>query len=106
MRFTQGDAMQLLPELLRGSDIAAFVDPPYTVNGCGPGLRLYRHTQVDHERLLANLAGSGCACLATYHASPAIRRLAHKHGFRVSAEVMQTTHHQIRSELILRRSPA
>ena len=106
IRFTEGDAMPLLPALLRRADSAAFVDPPYVVNGNGPGIRLYRHTQVDHERLFALLSKARSACLATYHPSLEIRRLARQSGFSVSSRAMRTTHHSQRRELILRKPPA
>jgi DNA adenine methylase len=103
IRFTEGDAMSLLPDLLNDTDTAAFMDPPYVLNGGGPGIRLYRHTQVDHEKLFSYLAKARCACLATYHPSPTIRRLAGHSGFHVSTKAMQTAHHRTRRELILRK---
>jgi DNA adenine methylase len=105
IRFTEGDAMLLLPVMLRRTDAAVFVDPPYVVNGNGPGIRLYRHTQVDHECLFAMLSEARSACLATYHPSPEIRRLARLSGFSISSRAMRTTHHSQRRELILRRIP-
>jgi DNA adenine methylase len=105
IHFTQADAMELLPKLLRRADVAFFLDPPYALNGSGPGLRLYRHAEVDHERLFAMLSAARGACLATFHPSAHIRRLATRSGFHVSTKVMHTAHHRHRRELILRKPP-
>jgi len=101
IRVTQEDAMHLLPDLLSRADHAFFIDPPYTVNGQGPGMRLYRYANLDHDKLFALLAESDAPCLATFHASPAIRQLARQSRFRVSTVGMHTTHHRARREMVL-----
>ena len=103
IRFTEGDAMSLLPVLLRTPNAAVFIDPPYALNGHGPGIRLYRHAHVNHTQLFAHLAKAPCACLATYHASSAICRLAKDSGFSVATKHMKTAHHRTRREIILRK---
>ena len=56
-RFTvMTDAPEVIREFVDDRTAGFFVDPPYTVGGRGPGTRLYRYHEVDHDGLLAALA--------------------------------------------------
>ena len=102
--FVEGDGMQLLPVLLRGwgRDAAVFLDPPYTAHtGKQSGLRLYEHSNVDHERLFALLAEHRTNFLMTYDASPEIIDLVDRYGFEVVSLSMKNTHHNQIPELVI-----
>jgi len=83
-----------------------FVDPPYAVNGTGPGCRLYRFSEIDHERLFQILARAAGPWLMSYHDSREIRRLAKKCGFAVRSIEMVSTHHREKTELLISPMPS
>lgn len=103
--FIRADALNVLPYLARKNTYVFFVDPPYAANGKGPGLRLYRHSQVDPKRLFRMLSKSKSPCFVTYHESAAIRRLGAKYGFDVRTISMHAASHRTRRELILSKLP-
>ena len=47
------DGLQVIDEYAVASDVVCFIDPPYTAGGKKAGKRLYRHYQLDPERLFA-----------------------------------------------------
>lgn len=100
IQFVEGDAFRVLPKFMRKSDCAFFVDPPYTANGKGPGLRLYRFAQIDHEKLFRLLSQLNGACFVTFHSSTSVKRIGEHFGFTSSTTRMRTTHHIHRRELV------
>lgn len=97
IRFAQGDGIQVIRENRRRNRVSFFIDPPYTV----AGRRLYRHSELDHEKLFSiaeNLAGD---FLMTYNDSAEIRRLARRYGFVVREILMKNTHHAHKIELLI-----
>ena len=106
--FCEADGLQLLDTLLHGasgggSELAAFVDPPYTAGGKCAGRRLYAHSQIDHGRLFAMLADSRVDFLMTYDRAPEIVALIAKHRFHAVQVVMKNTHHAKLRELVITR---
>jgi DNA adenine methylase len=78
--FIRGDAFDYLPKY---PDAFAFVDPPYTVGGKGPGVGLYRHNHVDHDALFKILSERPGPWMATYNDVPEVMALVKKHDFVV-----------------------
>ena len=104
IRFIEGDALTVIAEHQTDQKCALFVDPPYTANGKGPGVRLYRYAEIDHERLLKLLSETTGACFVTYHPTAPVRRIGEKLGFKVSTTGMRTTHHVHRREFVLTKA--
>ncbi|MYE38744.1 MAG: DNA adenine methylase [Chloroflexi bacterium] len=102
--FFEGDGMKLLPLLLRGwgKDAAVFLDPPYTARGGKQsGLRLYEHSQIDHEGLFGLLADTEANFLMTYDAAPEIFELVQRHRFEAVSLSMKNGHHNQIDELVI-----
>ncbi len=76
--FIEGDAFDHLPKY---PDAFAFVDPPYSVGGNGPGVGLYRHNRVDHDKLFGLLKERKGPWVATYNDVPEVLALVEKYGF-------------------------
>ncbi len=97
--FVQGDGLAILGQQAPRSDVAYFIDPPYTV----AGKRLYTHFAIDHDELfrVANtLVGD---FVMTYDNAPEIRWLAQKHGFDAEEIAMKNTHNATKTELLVGR---
>ncbi|MBC6442634.1 MAG: DNA adenine methylase [Rhodobacteraceae bacterium] len=106
--FTEGDALNLLPALLRGrgGNAAVFIDPPYTAGGGKrAGSRLYDHSFVDHGALFSMMADYRPNFMMTYDAAPEIVELARKHGFHAAALSMKNGHHNRIAELVITPAP-
>lgn len=103
IQFVEGDALEVLPSFKKCHHCAFFVDPPYTANGKGPGFRLYRFAEIDHEKLFGLLAQLSGACFVTYHPTAPVKRIGEQFGFTSSTTGMRTTHHRHRRELVFLR---
>ena len=102
--FIHGDGMHIIQHNLNRSDVAFFIDPPYTVGGKRAGSRLYSHSEIDHQALfeLANrIAGD---FLITYNDAVEVRALAHKYGFDTRVVAMKNTHNAEMKELLIGRN--
>jgi DNA adenine methylase len=104
IQFVERDALEILPSFKARANCAFFVDPPYTANGKGPGYRLYRFAEIDHEKLFGLLAQLSGACFVTYHPAAPVRRIGEQFGFKSSSTGMRTTHHRHRRELVFLKS--
>jgi len=96
--FEQGDAFEAIE---RHTGSTMFVDPPYTAGGKRAGSRLYTHTELDHDRLFADVAKHSGPALLTYDDAPEVRELAERHGFQVGNVAMKSTHHAVMHELAI-----
>jgi DNA adenine methylase len=77
--FIEGDAFDYLPKY---PTAFAFVDPPYSVGGKGPGIGIYRHHNVvDHDALFRILSERPGPWWATYNDVPEVLVLIEKYGF-------------------------
>ena len=106
--FIEGDAMQVLPSILKrlGSGAAVFIDPPYTAKGGKQaGLRLYAHAGVDHEALFSMMAEFQNNFLMTYDAAPEIVSLVREFEFHAVRLSMKNTHQSTRAELVITPQP-
>lgn len=106
--FRETDGMELLVDTLASAEpsrTVLFIDPPYTVGGKRPGLRLYNHNNVDHPRLFSILAESGADFLMTYDVSAEILDLVSRYNFHAVRVVRKNTHHHWQGELAITRRP-
>ncbi len=81
------------------SAVAFFIDPPYTV----AGRRLYTHSEINHRRLFQVVQSIAGSFLMTYDDSIEIRDLAKESGFATRLIPMKSTHHVLKSELLIAR---
>lgn len=99
--FDETDGMDLLEKSIGGEGVVVFADPPYTAGGKRAGSRLYRHSDIDHNRLFKILADSSVEFLMTYDESPEIIKLIRKYGFHAVTVAMKNTHHARIPELVI-----
>jgi DNA adenine methylase len=99
IEFVHGDGIAVMHRTRRSPRCAYFIDPPYAASG----RRLYRHNEVDHERIFSVAAGLRGDFLMTYDASDEIRALADRFDFQVSEVFMTTAHHSQKTELLIGR---
>jgi DNA adenine methylase len=100
--FEQTDAFEMIERHARDDNAIFFIDPPYTASGGkAAGRRLYKHWDIDHERLFRAVASIAGAAMMTYDDTPEVRTLARKHGLRVTSVPMKNTHHAIVEELLI-----
>lgn len=95
----QGDGIAYMQAESGTRDTVFFIDPPYVK----AGRRLYTHSDVDHAQLFRVAAGLRGDFLMTYDAAPEIRSLAARHSFEVREIPMKTTHHTMKTELLIAR---
>jgi DNA adenine methylase len=100
--FFEIDAFSLIERFMFRSDVAFFVDPPYTAgNGKRAGRRLYKHNEIDHPALFKLLARAAGPVLMTYDDCDEVEEMAKKHGFDVERVPMRSTHHVEKNELLV-----
>lgn len=99
--FADGDGLKVLESFAGHQKAAAFVDPPYVVNGRGAGRRLYAHCDVDCKKLFEVIGTFLGPMVITYHRSVTIQRLADAAGIERHTVTMQTGHTKSKRELIM-----
>jgi len=100
----EGDGLEVIRQNAHRSDVAFFIDPPYTAAGKKAGRRLYTHSEIDHEELF-HMAGSVAGdVLMTYDDAEGVRKLARKHGLKTKLVAMKNTHHAEMTELLIGRN--
>lgn len=97
LNFFQCDGFKLIQKHQHKKTALFFVDPPYTK----AARRLYRHWDIDHERLFRVLRRVKGDVLMTYDDTSEVRHLARKYGFQVKTIAMRTTHHATKRELMI-----
>lgn len=98
-KFSGGDGFKLIRKHLRNKGSVFFIDPPYTK----AARRLYKHWEIDHEKLFHLLSRAKGDILMTYDDTREIRELATRYGFQVRRISMRTSHHQRKRELMISR---
>lgn len=102
--FRSKDGLLVLEEYSAIPDAVFFIDPPYTAGGKRAGKRLYRHNELDHERLFALCETLKGDFLLTYDNAAEVRELARRHGFQMRLIPMSNTHHATIEELVVGRN--
>ena len=97
--FIAGDGFQVMEASAHRSDVAFFLDPPYTV----AAKRLYRYPNVDHERLFDNCEMVKGDFLLTYDNAEQVRCLAMARRFEMRTISMKNSHHAEQRELLVGR---
>lgn len=101
--FRHDDGLKVMMEFADREDTIYFIDPPYTAGGKRAGKRLYKHHQIDHERLFAISASLRGDFLMTYDEAEEVKEMARRCGFQMCLIPMKNTHHAIMRELIIGR---
>jgi DNA adenine methylase len=102
IRFLEGDGLAYIEKRLQAKRAAFFIDPPYTV----AGRRLYRHSDIDHERLFSLAKRLDGNFLMTYDDSPEIRQLILRYRLDCETVLMKNTHNTKMLELLISRNLA
>jgi DNA adenine methylase len=97
------DGLEAIHDYAALSDTIFFFDPPYTAGGKRAGKRLYRHCDLDHERLFSLCESIHGDFLLTYDNTEEVRNLARRHGFQMRLIPMKNTHHAQMEELVIGR---
>lgn len=103
LSFVAGDGMVVIEQHLHDADSVFFLDPPYTAAGKRAGRRLYRHADIDHERLFGLTNRLRGNFLMTYDNNAAVRQMADSYGFAMRPVAMKSTHHAEMTELLIAR---
>lgn len=101
IRFCQTDGIDIMQEYTNQKDVIFFIDPPYTAGGKKAGSRLYRHCNLDHDRLFSVCDKLSGDFLMTYDNAEEVKNLARKHGFQMRLISMNNTHHATMEELVI-----
>jgi DNA adenine methylase len=100
LEFIQDDGIKIMENHLNAANIVFFTDPPYTQ----AGRRLYRHSQIDHHKLLSLTSQLKGESLVTYDNSREIVHIALENDLQVCWVPMKTTHHAQKLELLIGRN--
>jgi DNA adenine methylase len=101
MTFIEGDGLEIIRRNARRTDVAFFIDPPYTAAGKKAGRRLYTHFDLDHDELFRAVSGIKGDFLMTYDDAAGVRELAARRGFDTELVAMKNTHHARMNELLI-----
>lgn len=101
--FIQGDGLAVIEQNLHRNDAVFFIDPPYTASSKKAGSRLYRYSEIDHERLFALASCIAGDFLMTYDHADEILQLAKQHNLDTEPIAMKNTHHAQMTELLIGR---
>lgn len=99
LRFVSGDGLSHIEENAPRPGLVYFIDPPYTV----AGRRLYRYSDLDHEKLFSLADRIAGRFLMTYDDANDIRKLAARFEFATATVPMKNTHHERMRELLVGR---
>ncbi len=95
------NGLSVLKEFASARDVAFFIDPPYTAGGKRAGKRLYRHFELDHEKLFSICEKLKGDFLITYDNADEVKAMARRHGFQMRLMPMTNTHHAKMEELVI-----
>lgn len=98
--FCEGDGFGYIKQYSKRSDVAFFVDPPYTK----AAKRLYEHHEIDHELLFSLISKVKGDFLITYDDTEEIEQLADRFSFDKERVLMKTTLHYKKYELVIGRN--
>jgi DNA adenine methylase len=101
IEFRCADGLDVLQEFASDSDVVFFTDPPYTAGGKRAGRRLYRHFELDHEKLFSICEILKGDFLITYDNADEVKAMARKHQLQMRLMPMTNTHHAKMEELVI-----
>lgn len=99
--FRCDDGLRVLKEFATNQEAVYFIDPPYTAGGKKAGKRLYKHSNLDHERLFTVCESLKGDFLITYDNAEEVKRMARTHAFQMRLIPMTNTHHARLEELVI-----
>lgn len=99
--FRCDDGLKAMEEFSNRRDVVYFIDPPYTAGGKKAGKRLYKHYDMDHERLFRACENMEGDFLMTYDNAEEVKTMARSHGFQMRLIPMNNTHHATMEELVI-----
>jgi len=99
--FRCDDGLKVMQEFSSNPEAVFFIDPPYTAGGKKAGKRLYKHSDLDHERLFTLCNFLKGEFLMTYDNAEEVKRMARSHGFQMRLIPMTNTHNTTMEELII-----
>ena len=103
LQFIHGNGLGVMRRYQECDETVTFIDPPYTAAGKRAGSRLYRHSQLDHERLFSLAASMRGDILLTYDNAEGVQKLAEANGLATEPIAMKNTHHAKMTELLIGR---
>lgn len=101
LSFRQVDGLDVIREYSSRKNAVFFIDPPYTAGGKKAGSRLYRHYNLDHDKLFALCEKIKGDFLITYDNAEEVKEMARRHGFQMRLIPMNNTHHATMNELVI-----
>lgn len=101
--FFEGDAFDYIEQFANNEDVIFFVDPPYTASKKNAGKRLYKHFDIEHEKLFYLLKNSVCNFMLTYDYDENVVNLSEQYRFNYEKTAMTGTHNSLRYELLITR---
>jgi len=99
--FIEGDGLEVMRRNAGRTDVAYFIDPPYTAPGKRAGKRLYMFNEIDHDGLFDLAATVAGDFMMTYDNAESVRQMADRHGFITREVAMKNTHHAKMTELLI-----
>ena len=99
--FRRDDGLEVMREFAIQGDAVYFIDPPYTAGGKKAGKRLYKHYNLDHNRLFKICESLKGDFLMTYDNAEEVKIMARRHGFQMRLVPMNNTHHATMEELVI-----
>lgn len=103
IKFLCDDGLKVLKKFTSTKNAVFFIDPPYTAGRKKAGRRLYKHCDLDHEKLFQICERLKGDFLMTYENAEEVKEMAHHHGFHMRLVPMTNTHHAKMQELVISR---
>lgn len=101
LTFIEGDGLAEIERYLNYPDAVFFIDPPYTAAGKRAGKRLYKYSDIDHDRLFTLAKQLKGSFLMTYDNGIEIQERAALHDLETRSIAMKNTHHARLTELLI-----
>jgi DNA adenine methylase len=101
--FSEADGLDLVEEYSDNPNVSYFIDPPYTAGRRGKraGKRLYRYSELDHERLFNLASKTRGDFLITYDNDEEVVELASRRNMQMALIPMKNTHNTTMNELVI-----
>ena len=103
IEFKHGDGLRVIENYRNNKGAIFFIDPPYTAGGKKAGKRLYKYSNLDHDRLFKLCKSIKGDFIMTYDNAEEVRDLAGQNGFEFRRVPMKNTHNAEMTELVIGR---